>query len=163
MTSRASSKAALELLKLLLDTHCWLWYLLSPDKLSPSTRDLLQESDLEVYLSVASAWEIVIKYDLGKLKLPLKPPEYVPNRLAAAGHSSLTITQNHVLEVANLPLHHRDPFDRVLIAQARVEGVKLVTADKAMTLYDVPLVWAGPTPHDSEVESEGPISDTEAE
>ncbi len=135
-------------MKLLLDTHCWLWYLLSPDKLNQPARELLQEPNHDVYLSAASAWEIVIKYDLGKLELPLKPNDYVPNRLAASGHSSLPITQDHVLEIASLPLHHRDPFDRVLVAQARVEGLKLVTADKVMKLYDVPLVWAGSTPAD---------------
>ncbi len=90
-------------MKLLIDTHCWLWYLLSPEKLKLRIRELLQDLEHEICLSAASAWEIVIKYDLGKLELPLKPTEYIPSRLAALGHASLAITQEHVLRIEGLP------------------------------------------------------------
>jgi PIN domain nuclease of toxin-antitoxin system len=130
-------------LKLLVDTHCWLWYLLSPEKLNSSARELLQDREHDFYLSTASAWEIVIKYDLGKLEIPLKPTEYIPKRLAILDHFSLPITLAHVLEVEKLPRHHKDPFDRILVAQARVDSLKLITADDILRRYDVPLVWAG--------------------
>lgn len=100
----------------------------------------------EIYFSAASAWEIVVKFALGKLELPLPPTEYIPSRLARLGHQSLPILQSHALGIERLPLHHRDPFDRILIAQAQVEGLQLVTADKEITAYDVPIVWAGLAP-----------------
>ena len=76
-------------MKFLIDTHCWLWFLLSPEKLNKDARKLLQDPEHGIYLSAASAWEIVIKYDLGKLELPLEPSEYIPRRLEALGHESL--------------------------------------------------------------------------
>lgn len=129
-------------MRLLLDTHCWLWYLLSPPKLNQVSRQLLQDPEQEIYLSAASVWEIVIKYDLGQLELPLAPTEYIPKRLEALGHKSLPISQEHVLHIEKLPLHHKDPFDRVLIAQAQVEGLQLVTADEILKRYDVSMIWA---------------------
>lgn len=130
-------------MKILLDTHCWLWYLLSPERLNSSVQDILRDSDNEVFLSVGSAWEIVIKAGLGKLSLPLPATEYIPDRLKVLGHQSLPVLQHHVLQVAQLPAHHRDPFDRLLVAQARVEELQLMTADPAIRAYDVPILWAG--------------------
>lgn len=130
-------------MRLLLDTHCWLWYLLEPERLNSDTRDLLRETANEVYLSAASAWEIVIKFGIGKLELPLSPTEYIPSRLATLGHRSLPILQTHVLAIQGLPLHHKDPFDRALVAQAQCEELQLVTADPVLTAYDVPILWAG--------------------
>lgn len=130
-------------MRILVDTHCWLWCLLSPEKLNRESGTILQDPENEIYLSAASAWEIVIKYRLGKLEIPLKPSEYIPARLTALGHSSLPIEQKHVLAVGQLPDHHQDPFDRILVAQAQVEGMTLVTADKLLDLYDIPIIWAG--------------------
>ncbi len=90
-----------------------------------------------------SAWEIVIKHDLGKLELPLEPAKYIPKRLEALGHESLPITQEHVLRIQGLPTHHKDPFDRLLIAQADAGGLTLMTADRKLRLYDVAIAWAG--------------------
>ncbi len=129
-------------MRFLIDTHCWLWYLLSPEKLNEDTRELLQNPEHEIYLSAASAWEIVIKHDLGKLELPLKPTEYIPKRLEALGHESLPITQEHVLRIHGLPVHHKDPFDRLLIAQAQADELDLITADRKLKLYDLTIVWA---------------------
>src|SRR5262245_20056748 len=96
----------------------------------------------EVYFSAATAWEIVIKHALGKLSLPVPPADYVPQRVTALGHLSLPIEQRHTLRVSELPLHHKDPFDRILVAQAQVESMHLVTADRLVTAYDVPFIWA---------------------
>ncbi|MHB8452453.1 MAG: type II toxin-antitoxin system VapC family toxin, partial [Mycobacteriales bacterium] len=87
--------------------------------------------------SAASCWEIAIKYGLGKLPLPVPPAEYVVTRLRGSGITSLAIEHRHALAVAELPRHHRDPFDRLLVAQARQEGFLLVTADPAFEPYDV--------------------------
>lgn len=130
-------------MRLLLDTHCWLWFLLTPERLNERAREILIEAENEIFLSAASAWEIVIKFRLGKLKLPQPPSEYIPDRLATLGHDSLPIRQEHVLRIEGLPPHHRDPFDRILIAQAQVESLSLMTADKVLTAYDVPILWAG--------------------
>jgi PIN domain nuclease of toxin-antitoxin system len=93
------------------------------------------ESDL--YLSAASAWEIAIKYALKKLQLPEAPGRYVPSRLDAMRIAALPIEHEHALQVAELPPHHRDPFDRLLIAQARVESLPILTTDPVFASYDV--------------------------
>lgn len=130
-------------MKILLDTHCWLWYLLSPERLNRSAQDILRDPNNDVFLSVGSSWEIVIKTGLGKLSLPLPATEYIPDRLKALGHQSLPVFQHHVLQVAHLPAHHRDPFDRLLVAQAQAEELHLMTADPLLQAYDVPIFWAG--------------------
>jgi PIN domain nuclease of toxin-antitoxin system len=105
--------------------------------------DLLIADDNEVHVSAATAWEITIKHALGKLSLPLPPAEYLPSRMAALGHRSMPIDHRHALQVAVLPPHHKDPFDRILIAQAQVEDMHLVTADQIIGAYDVRTIWAG--------------------
>ena len=129
-------------MRLLVDTHCWLWYLLAPERLNSKAQEILREPENEILFSAASAWEIVIKFSLGKLDLPLPPSEYIPNRLDLLGHQTLPIRQDHVLKIEALPAHHRDPFDRVLIAQAQAESLPLMTADSAITAYDVAILWA---------------------
>lgn len=130
-------------MRLLVDTHCWLWSLLSPQRLNEQARKALSDPENEIFLSVASTWEIVVKFKLGKMDLPSPPSEYIPDRLERLGHQTLTIRQDHVLQLENLPHHHRDPFDRLLIAQALVEKLQLMTADGVLTAYDVPVFWAG--------------------
>lgn len=129
-------------MRLLVDTHCWLWLVAEPERIRRDVIDLLVAEDNEVYLSAASAWEIAIKHGLGKLSLPLPPAEYLPSRMAALGHRSLPIEQRHAIQVAGLPPHHRDPFDRLLVAQAQIEDVHLVTADHLIRAYDVRMIWA---------------------
>jgi len=106
-------------------------------------REIITRREEEVYLSAASAWEIAIKWAQGKLNLPEPAASYVPNRTAEQGILSLPITYTHALAVSELPQHHRDPFDRLLIAQAQVEGMAILTADRAFQLYGVDLVWCG--------------------
>lgn len=130
-------------MKILIDTHCWLWWFLDPERLNSESRKLIASRHNEIFLSAVSSWEIVIKVGLGKLTLPLPPKEYIPSRLAKQGMSSLPVKQAHALQVGELPDHHRDPFDRLLIAQAQVEALSLLTADPQIKNYDVQILWAG--------------------
>jgi PIN domain nuclease of toxin-antitoxin system len=102
-------------------------------------RSKLSDSANELFLSAASAWEIAIKYALGKLALPAPPASYVPSRMKSSGTSGLPIEHVHALHVASLPDHHRDPFDRLLIAQAQVERIPIVSSDEQFARYDVEL------------------------
>lgn len=103
----------------------------------------LADPSSERYLSSASAWEIAIKYALGKLPLPEDPVVYVPDRMRVSGFRELVIANADALAVARLPPHHRDPFDRLLVAQAQRHGLTLVTADATIERYDVPLMRVG--------------------
>ena len=102
----------------------------------------LADEDNDLYLSAASSWEIAIKYRLGKLPLPESPAQFILSRLSRDGIISLPIEHGHTVLVADLPDFHNDPFDRLLIAQALSEGMTLVSADKCMAKYDVPILWA---------------------
>lgn len=130
-------------MRFLVDTHCWLWQLSAPERLPEPVRALLADRSNEIYLSVASMWEIVIKAQLSKLTLPEPAEHYVPSRMEALGNLALPIQQAHVLRLTSLPLHHKDPFDLILLAQASVEGMPLMTADAQLRSYDVELYWAG--------------------
>jgi len=129
-------------MKILLDTQCWLWMVASPERLSDRARSLIEASDNELYLSAASAWEIAIKHSLGKLRLPEPPARYVPSRLDVLRTLALPIEHDHALHVATLPAHHRDPFDRLLIAQAQLEDLPILTADPLFARYDVTTITA---------------------
>jgi PIN domain nuclease of toxin-antitoxin system len=123
--------------RLLVDTQCWLWLQVAPERLSPQTLASLQDTRNELLLSAASAWEIAIKYQLGKLPLPAPPEDYVPSRMLASGTAALPVLHVHALKVAALSPHHRDPFDRLIIAQALHERIPVVTADPAFASYGV--------------------------
>lgn len=123
----------------MLDTHCWLWLQVAPERFSPAMLEALSDPTNELLLSAASAWEIAIKHGLGKLALPAPPEQYVPSRMMASGTTALAIIPAHALRVAALPAHHRDPFDRLLIAQAQHEGLPFVSADVAFQAYDLDL------------------------
>jgi PIN domain nuclease of toxin-antitoxin system len=112
------------------------------DRLSPNSQALLLDPENELFLSSVSSWEIAIKYSLGKLPLPLPPAEYVPSRMETSGTSALPVLHAHALHVETLPLHHGDPFDRLLIAQAQLEGLNVLTADRKFAAYDVEILWA---------------------
>lgn len=127
-------------MKYLLDTHCWLWLQTARRRFDADLLETLADPAIERYLSAASVWEIAIKYAIGKLPLPEPPEIYVPERVRLSRFSGLAITHGHALAAAGLPLHHRDPFDRVMVAQARIEGLILVTADAVLAAYDVPMV-----------------------
>jgi PIN domain nuclease of toxin-antitoxin system len=124
-------------LRLLLDTHVWLWMQTTPARIAPDVLELIADTRNTVWLSSASAWEIAIKYAMGRLPLPVPPSDYVPSRMTRSGTSGLPVEHRHALHVASLPPHHRDPFDRLLVAQAQLEGAVLVTADSQLDAYDV--------------------------
>jgi PIN domain nuclease of toxin-antitoxin system len=128
--------------KVLLDTHVWLWMLAFPERLGSRAIDLVRSDSDELILSAVSSWEIAVKWALGKLDLPQPPEIYVPDRMQAEGIGSLAVDHGHALHVASLPQHHGDPFDRLLIAQSQVERIPIVTADRRFELYDVEVVWA---------------------
>ena len=129
-------------MKLLFDTHAWLWWIGEPERRGPQAVKLIADRRNEVYLSAASSWEIAIKVRLGKLTLPEPPEKFVPSRMERDGIAALAISHPHALAVSSLPMHHKDPFDRMLIAQSRVEGIPIVTADPEFGAYDVELIGA---------------------
>ncbi len=129
-------------MKILLDTHCWLWMAVAPERFSSSALELVSNIDNRLFLSAVSAWEISIKHQLGKLELPLPPEKYVPSRMEATGVEGLPVSHVHGLKAGGLPAHHRDPFDRMLVAQAQLEGMPLLTADRQIHLYDLEVIEA---------------------
>ncbi len=124
-------------MRILLDTHYWLWMATGDRRVSPAMREALESRRNDVFVSAASIWETAIKYRLGKLALPLPPHVYAPTMLARAGFQSLAITTAHAAAVAALPDLHRDPFDRLLVAQALAEDLTLATADPVVRSYAV--------------------------
>lgn len=129
-------------MKLLLDTHVWLWLQHAPERLGKALQTVADPRNQRL-LSSASSWEIAIKYRLGKLGLPKPPLAYVSDRIATSAVTPLPIDHAHALAVALLPDHHSDPFDRLLIAQALHERATFVTADPQIRPYAVDLLWAG--------------------
>ena len=127
-------------MRILLDTQIFLWLQAEPDRLSPRTLTLLADRGNALFLSAASAWEIAIKYALGRLDLPQSPGRYVPRRMTDSGILGLPIELAHALRIEALPPHHRDPFDRMLVAQAQIERMPLLSADPQFAAYDVRLL-----------------------
>jgi PIN domain nuclease of toxin-antitoxin system len=126
---------------LLLDTHALLWFLAGDPRLSSTAAKHIADRHTPVYASVVSAWEIVIKSATGKLTLGRPISELWLQSVPAAGLAVMNVTSEHVLAVESLPIHHRDPFDRLLAAQAVTEDLDLVSSDRAFGSYPVRLVW----------------------
>ncbi len=131
-------------MRALLDTNAFLWANLQPNRLGDRRR-VVEDPGNQRLLSVASAWEIGIKWSTGRLQLPEHPAQFLPSRIRLLAARSVEIELSHVLAVADLPMHHRDPFDRLLIAQARALDVPILTADRAFEAYDVELLMISPT------------------
>lgn len=128
-------------MKLLLDTHAFIWWDSEPTQLSHRALALCQDRQNVLLLSVVSIWEMQIKLQLGKLRLTLPLREIVEHQQQTNNIEILPITLEHVLALDNLPAYHKDPFDRLLIAQAMVEKAVLVSADLNIAKYDVQVVW----------------------
>lgn len=128
-------------MKLLLDTCTFLWVLLDAPQLSDDARRLFRDPGNEVLLSSVSAWEIAVKYTLGRLPLPEPPERYVPRQRDAHGIASLPLDEDAALHVARLPNLHSNPFDRMLICQAMLNGLTLVTPDRDIARYPVRIAW----------------------
>ena len=123
--------------RFLVDTHALLWWLTDDAALSPAARDAIADPASEPFVSSASVWEIAIKRSLGKLAAP----DDLPDRIAADGFPWLPISADHAWQVRELPLHHRDPFDRLLVAQALTERLAIITADPHFGQYGVQVHW----------------------
>jgi PIN domain nuclease of toxin-antitoxin system len=129
--------------RVLLDTHTWLWWLSTPELLNDSARAILGDRQNQLVLSTASAWEIAIKVSIGKLELPGPIDTFMTEQLRLDAIEVLGIELRHILHVVTLPHHHRDPFDRMLVAQAMVESLPVLTADSLLRPYGAALIWAG--------------------
>lgn len=128
-------------MRLLLDTHAFLWFIGGDERLTPSARILIEDISNELYLSVASLWEMAIKISLGRLQLRQPFETFIPHQLSLNRIGLLGITISHTAKVATLPFHHRDPFDRLLVAQAQVEQMPLVSSDAAFDTYGITRLW----------------------
>ena len=128
-------------MRYLLDTHTFLWWNMDDAQLSSLARELIANGNNEIFLSAASAWEIAIKTARGRLTLPEDPTRYVSNRLSLHGFQALPVQIHHAVQVYKLPLHHADPFDRLLIAQSQIESMSLISVDMEIRKYEVEVIW----------------------
>lgn len=128
-------------MRLLLDTHAFLWWVDGAPGLGRRARAAVSNPDNEVFVSIASCWELAIKISLGKLRISQNLDRFVPEQLRLNGFSLFAIELRHVVGVAGLPFHHRDPFDRLLAAQALRDQLTIVSADRVFRKYGVTVVW----------------------
>ena len=128
-------------MRVLLDSHAYLWWIGDDPRLSPGAREVIAEGGNEIFFSAASAWELAIKSRLGRLRMPADFERFVADQIELNGFSVLPVELSHALRVHGLPPHHKDPFDRMLIAQALVEDMPLVSRDRRLAGYGVRLVW----------------------
>lgn len=128
-------------MRLLLDTHAFLWWVLDDSRLSKRVDGLFRDPANELLMSVASGWEIAIKAGLGRIELPEPPSTFIPDQIRRNDMAVLDITMHHALEVYSLPPHHGDPFDRILIAQGLTERIPIVTRDPVFSNYEIETVW----------------------
>ena len=128
-------------MKLLLDTHTFLWWTTDDPQMSAMALDLIGDSRNTLYWSAASSWEVSIKYALGRLPLPDEPDQFLPAELGRNRIESIPIIDAHAYQAGRLPRYHRDPFDRMLVAQAKIEGFGLITNDASIRRYEVDVYW----------------------
>ena len=128
-------------MKLLLDTHSFLWFISGHAKLSVVARELIEDAENQPLLSTASLWEMAIKLSIGKLSLSQPFEELIPEQMKVNGIGLLPIEITHLAAITQLPFHHRDPFDRLLIAQAMVEEIPIVGTDSNFDEYEVKRLW----------------------
>jgi PIN domain nuclease of toxin-antitoxin system len=127
--------------RFLLDTHTFLWWITDDPHLSERARRVISDPESDIFLSAASGWEMAIKTQLGKLQLPDHFEQFIAEQLFRNNITSLPVMMSHALHVQSLPLHHRDPFDRLLIAQSQMEKMPIITTDSVFADYDVEIVW----------------------
>jgi PIN domain nuclease of toxin-antitoxin system len=128
-------------MRLLLDTHTFLWWINNDPQLSDSARVAISSERNECFLSVASCWELAIKASIGKIRLTKPVERFIPEELAANDFQLLSIDFRHVAKVETLPFHHRDPFDRLLVAQVLTEKITIISADAMLSEYGVKRLW----------------------
>jgi PIN domain nuclease of toxin-antitoxin system len=128
-------------MRVLLDTHCFLWWVSDAPRLSSKARAAVADPDNECLVSLASCWEMAIKISQGKLKLSAAIERFLPDQLTINGFAPLEIGFRHVARIASMPFHHRDPFDRLLAAQALEERIPIISADATFRRYGVKRIW----------------------
>ena len=129
-------------MRLLLDTHAFLWAAAHSEQLSKKARSAIEDRANDVFVSAAVAWEIVQKHSIGKLALPAAPEQWFTMQMQTRGFSALAISVDHALALRSLPLHHRDPLDRIMIAQAQIEDLVFVTRDIENRKYPIQVLPA---------------------
>jgi len=128
-------------MKLLLDTHTFIWFAYDSPDLPSKTKEALEDEETELLLSIASVWEMAIKASNGKLTLPARAGDFAANQIQKDDINLLAITLPHLNQVEALPFHHKDPFDRLLIAQSLVESLPIVSIDAAFDTYGIKRIW----------------------
>lgn len=128
-------------MNILLDTHAFLWFIAGSDELSVTARELIENEENRIFLSAASLWEMAIKVSLEKLSLSESFETLIPEQISQNGIEILNISTAHAAKIIQLPFHHRDPFDRLLIAQAIVEGMPIISIDESFDAYDIKRIW----------------------
>jgi len=128
-------------MKALLDTHIFLWWIADDPRLPSSVKEIIADGRNELFFSAASCWEIAIKLQLGRISLPEKPDIFIADQLSKNAIRSLPIQASHALYVFNLPPLHRDPFDRIIVAQAKLEKLPVITSDPLIRQYKINIIW----------------------
>jgi PIN domain nuclease of toxin-antitoxin system len=128
-------------MKALIDTHTFLWWNTDDPLLSEHAKEIIADGKNEIFLSAASVWEIAIKTAKGRLVLPEAPAQYISSRMNLYRFQSLPVQISHAAHVFELPVYHSDPFDRMLIAQSRIESLPLITKDEDIRRYDLETIW----------------------
>jgi len=128
-------------LKALLDTHVFLWWITDDPQLPTHIRRVISDSDNELFFSAASCWEIAIKAQLGKITLPAKPDIFIAEQLSINAIQSMPVQSSHALHVFNLPPLHRDSFDRIIVAQAHLEKLPIITSNSLISQYNIDTIW----------------------
>lgn len=128
-------------MRALLDTHTFIWWIVDDPKLPSYVRSIIGDGDNELFFSAASCWEIAIKAQIGRIKLPSRPDIFISEQLALNAVQTLPIQVSHALHVFNLPHHHRDPFDRMIVAQSQLEDLPILTLDPLIAKYKVKTIW----------------------
>lgn len=128
-------------MKLLLDTHIFLWFISGSTKLTNYSKDLIENTDNQRFLSLASLWEITIKISLGKLHISIPYEQLIQKHIYDNDIELLNIAPKHLSHILNLPFHHKDPFDRLIIAQAQCEDMSIISSDEQFKKYDTIILW----------------------
>ena len=128
-------------MRILLDTCAFLWLVTDDPQASELAKEIFLKEDNELLLSAVTGFEIAVKYSLGKLRLAESPKEFITNRINANALTELPVSMTHALVLQNLPLHHKDPFDRLLVAQVMVNQIPLLSADQQLSAYDINRLW----------------------
>jgi PIN domain nuclease of toxin-antitoxin system len=128
-------------MRVLLDTHTFLWWVTNSPQLSSTVQSIVANRTNQIFFSAASGWEIAIKAQLSKLQLPNPPEQFIANQLSINSFEVLPIQLNHALQTYHLPNHHKDPFDRILVAQSQLESLPILTVDTKVSQYGVNVIW----------------------